>query len=123
MNRVVIPVGIAYGSDTNHVRELLFDIIKQNENILDDPKPLVTFEQFGDSTLNFIVRAYLGSMDNRMEAIHSLHTEIHDRFAAEGIEIAFPQQDLHLRSIDKSVSLSRGDDTETWSETAEPRRD
>ncbi len=58
-NRIVIPVGVAYGTDTRHVRQLLFEILRELPDILDDPPPLVTFEQFGDSTLNFVIRACL----------------------------------------------------------------
>ncbi len=59
---------------------------------------MATFEQFADSSLSLLLRAYLPDLDNRIGAITELHTEIAKRFAAAGIEIAFPQQDLHLRS-------------------------
>ncbi|MBL4886261.1 MAG: mechanosensitive ion channel, partial [Planctomycetaceae bacterium] len=99
LNRVVIPVGVAYGSDTDQVRELLFDIAKQDPEVLDDPSTMVTFEAFGDSTLNFVMRTYLENMNNRMETIHRLHTSINKRFAEAGVEIAFPQTDLHIRDL------------------------
>ena len=57
-----------------------------------------TFEQFADSSLTLSLRAYLPDLENRMGTITELHTEINKRFAAAGIEIAFPQQDLHIRS-------------------------
>ena len=66
--------------------------------VLDEPGPLATFEQFADSTLNLVLRAYLPDLDNRLGTISELHTEIDKRFAEAGIEIAFPQRDLHLRS-------------------------
>jgi potassium efflux system protein len=98
VNRIVIPVGIAYGSDTEKARQLLFQICREHPLIMKDPKTLVTFEGFGDSTLNFVVRAYLPDLDNRLEVTHQLYTKIHDVFAREGIEIAFPQRDLHIRT-------------------------
>jgi potassium efflux system protein len=98
LNRVVIKVGVAYGSDTDQVRNLLLDIARQHPIVLDDPGPLVSFEQFGDSTLNFVVRAYLPNMDNRLSVIHDLHTAIHQRFGHAGINIAFPQRDIHIHS-------------------------
>jgi len=110
LNRVVIQVGIAYGSDTAKARALLFEIAEQNPNVLDEPNTLVTFEQFGDSSLNFIMRAYLANMDERLETIHQLHATINERFAKEGIEIAFPQRDLHVRSVDPSVRGQNGAD-------------
>ncbi len=99
LNRLVIPVGVAYGTDTEKVRQLLFEVARQEPEVLDEPGTLVTFQEFGDSTLNFVMRAYLGSMDNRMETVHRLHTAINKKFAEAGVEIAFPQQDLHLRTV------------------------
>jgi potassium efflux system protein len=98
-NRVVINVGIAYGSDIERARTLLLQIVDEHPNVLEDPVPSVTFEQFGDSTLNFVVRCYLPQLDGRLGTIHELHTEIHARLHAAGIEIAFPQRDLHLRTV------------------------
>jgi potassium efflux system protein len=98
LNRIVIPVGVAYGSDTEHAREILLEVAKDHPNVLDDPAPMATFEQFADSSLNIYLRAYLPDLDARLSTISQLHTEIHQRFAEAGIEIAFPQQDLHLRS-------------------------
>jgi small-conductance mechanosensitive channel len=102
---LVVQVGIAYGSDTNHARDLILRVAKDNSNVMEDPPPSVIFEQFGDSTLNFGLRAFLANMDDRMETIHQLHTDINRRFGEEGIEIAVPQRDLHLRSLDPSVRL------------------
>lgn len=98
MNRVVINVGVAYGSDTSLVRETILQVAKENENVLEDPAPLVTFEAFGDSSLNFVLRAYLPNLDNRLQTIHELHATINNRLAENKIEIPFPQRDLHLRS-------------------------
>ncbi|MFQ5732064.1 MAG: mechanosensitive ion channel domain-containing protein [Planctomycetaceae bacterium] len=97
-NRVVINIGVAYGSDTERVRRLLQEILDGHPNVSKDPAPMVTFEGFGDSALNFVVRCYLPSLEQRLNTVHDLHHEIHRRFADEGIEIAFPQMDLHLRS-------------------------
>jgi potassium efflux system protein len=98
-NRVVINVGVAYGSDTELAKELLLQVASENPNILADPAPIATFEGFGDSTLNFVLRCYLPNLDNRLATIHELHSEVHRRFAEAGIEIAFPQRDIHVRSV------------------------
>ena len=98
INRLVINVGVAYGTDTKRVGELLHEIVGAHDNVADDPAPIVTLEEFGDSTLNFVVRCYLPSLDNRLATLHDLHSAIHQRFGDENIEIAFPQLDLHLRS-------------------------
>jgi potassium efflux system protein len=98
LNRILIPVGVAYGSDTDKARQILLDAAADHPRVLDDPEPMATFEQFADSSLNLVLRAYLPDIENRIGTITDLHTEIDKRFAAAGIEIAFPQQDLHLRS-------------------------
>jgi potassium efflux system protein len=98
VNRVVIPVGVAYGTNTDQARQILLDVAAEHPKVLDDPKPLASFEQFADSSLSLALRAYLPNLDNRLGTITELHTEIMMRFAAAGIEIPFPQQDFHLRS-------------------------
>jgi potassium efflux system protein len=97
-NRLVLNVGVAYGSDLEKVRKVLDQIIRKHPNVLDDPAPLITFETFGDSTLNFSIRCYLSSLSTRLATTHELNCAIHDRFAEAGIEIAFPQRDIHMRS-------------------------
>jgi potassium efflux system protein len=98
LNRVVVAVGVAYGSDTDRARNILLDVANDHPRVLDDPEPIATFEQFGDSSLNLVLRAYLPDMEHRLATITELHTEIHRRFADAGIEIPFPQRDVHLRT-------------------------
>ncbi|WP_231963132.1 mechanosensitive ion channel domain-containing protein [Symmachiella macrocystis] len=98
LNRVVIPVGVAYGSDTEQARQILLDVAADHPNILTDPGPTAIFEQFADSSLNLVMRAYLPDRASREGTITELHTEIKKRFASAGIEIPFPQRDLNLRS-------------------------
>ena len=98
VNRIVIPVGVAYGTDTEKSRQIMLDVATDHPLIMDDPGPSTNFEQFADSSLTIILRAYLPDLDNRLKTITELHTEIDKRFAAENIEISFPQLDLHFRS-------------------------
>jgi len=98
-NRLEIRVGVSYESDTRVAVRLLEEICAQHEHILVDPKPIVTFDGFGDSTLNIVVRCFLSRLDLRLPTIHELHTTINERFKQAGIEIAFPQRDLHIRSV------------------------
>jgi potassium-dependent mechanosensitive channel len=98
MNRVVVQVGVAYGSNIVKVRRLMLRIANEHPIVMSDPAPSVTFESFGDSALNFVLRCHLPNLENRLATIHDLHSAIHDRFKREGIEIAFPQLDLHVRS-------------------------
>ncbi len=109
VNRVEIVVGVAYGSDTDRVRELLLQVAQANAYVLSDPPPVATFEGFGDSALRMVLRCYLPSMENRLQAIHELHTAIDKALRAAKIEIAFPQLDIHLRSrLPAVASTSQG---------------
>jgi len=98
LNRIVIPIGVAYGSDTDRARRILLEVAADHPEILEEPAPMATFEQFGDSSLNIILRAFLPDMDSRLATITDLHTEIDRRFREAGIGIAFPQLDLHVRT-------------------------
>ncbi|QDV68756.1 Miniconductance mechanosensitive channel MscM precursor [Rosistilla carotiformis] len=102
-NRLVVNVGVAYGTNTEHACEVLRRICDDHRNISKDPCPVITFEGFGDSTLDLVIRCYLSSLDNRLSTIHELHTNIHNEFNAAGIEISFPQRDLHLRTFPKEL--------------------
>ena len=96
INRIVINVGIAYGSDTEQARELLLIAAKEHPNVLDDPAPVASFEGFGDNALNFLLRAYIPNLDNRLATITDLHLAIDKAFRKVGISISFPQRDVHL---------------------------
>ena len=104
INRIELTVGVAYGSDVARAKKILFDICKAHPSIVDDPPTQITFEEFGDSTLNLVVRTYLNEVVSRLPVIDSLHMQINDKFKEAEIEIAFPQQDLHLRSVDEDLA-------------------
>jgi len=96
VNRIVVVIGIEYGSDVDKAMELMLQVARENEHVLDDPEPFVSFDAFGDNALTLTLRSYLGSMDNRLSTITELHRVINERFNAAGIGIPFPQRDIHL---------------------------
>jgi potassium efflux system protein len=96
MTRVVVVVGVAYGSDVDKALALMREAAQEHEHVLDDPAPILSFEGFGDNSLTLILRAYLSSIDYRIATITDLHKAINRKFADAGIVIAFPQRDLHL---------------------------
>ncbi len=106
VNRIVINVGVGYESDTERARELLLRSAYDHPLVLDDPAPVACFEGFGDSALNMSLRVYLPTLDSRIEVIHQLHTSINKAFRAEGIQIPFPQRDLHVRTPPAVTGLS-----------------
>jgi potassium efflux system protein len=107
-NRVVIRVGIAYGSDVAKARATLLKIATEHPLILKDPAPTATFDGFGDSCLNMTLRCWLPDLEHRLPTIHDLHAAIHQHFQAEGIQIPFPQRELHVRYDERIEEPTNG---------------
>jgi potassium efflux system protein len=107
ITRLVIKVGIAYGSDTNLAHRVLLETVGANPLVLDAPAPAVLFMGFGDSSLNFEVRVYVREIVNRIPLTHELHMAIDRALREHKIEIPFPQRDLHLRSAEGVVVIAR----------------
>jgi len=101
--RLTIPVGVAYGSDVSLVMETLKACANASSNVAKTPAPQVLFLSFGDSSLYFELRAWIAHAEKRLDVKSELHQEIDRSFREAKIEIAFPQQDLHLRSVDESA--------------------
>lgn len=115
--RVVATVGVAYGSDTELATRLLYEVAAANPNVLKEPEPLVVFTQFGASSLDFELRCHVATPQLYRTIAHSLNMAIDQAFRKHNIEIAFPQTDLHIRSVDSSIlqgtrsgSVMRGSD-------------
>jgi len=106
--RVVIPVGIAYGSDTEKAERVLLRVAKENRTALDEPEPKALFLGFGDSTLNFELHVFVPGIESFIAVRHALHMAIDRAFREAGIEIAFPQQDVHIRSIKTTLPIQDG---------------
>jgi len=96
--RLRIPVGIAYDSDVKKAMALMNEAAEENNAVLDDPEPSVVFEAFGDSTLQLMLRCFVGLQDDRMPAMTALHEAINEKFHEAGIVMAFPQRDVHLNT-------------------------
>ncbi len=93
-----ICVGVAYGSDTARVRELLLAAAAQCPAVLGNPAPAVLHWDFGASTLDFRLRVWLADVSNAVTQTCAIREAIDRLFREAGIEIAFPQADLHLRT-------------------------
>ena len=103
--RLSIPVGVAYGSDVPLVIEILMECANDSSMVVKTFTPQVLFLSFGESSLDFELRVWVLDADNRLKAKSELNQAIDRRFREAKIEIAFPQRDLHLRSLDESVIL------------------
>jgi small-conductance mechanosensitive channel len=99
-SRVVVQVGAAYGSNVQKVLELLTACAAEHPRVLKDPPPSPLFVAFGESSLNFELRAWVAKTDYRFQVKSDLLSSIDNKFREAGIEIPFPQRDLHLRSLD-----------------------
>ena len=99
--RITIPVTVAYGTDPLRVKKILLEIaddaIKNTEYFLEDPAPTVFFDEFAASSLNFILKIWMRKYNLPDEAKDAINCRIAERFAKEGIEIPFPQMDVHMK--------------------------
>lgn len=101
--RIIIPVGVAYGSDIPRVIETLKASTEAHSMVAKYPAPQILFLRFGESSLDFELRVWITDIDQMLTAKSDLHQEIDRRFREAKIEIAFPQRDLHVRGVDQSI--------------------
>jgi potassium efflux system protein len=94
--RIKVPVGIAYGSDTDLAEKLLLKVARSNPMVLKSPEPLAVFLSFGDNSLNFELRVWIKNIDDWIPMLHAINRAIDKEFRQAGITIAFPQRDVHL---------------------------
>jgi len=98
VGRVIVPVGVAYSSDTREVETILREIAEEHPMVLANPAPNVVFTSIGTSTYDFEIRAILRDVNWVMSVKSDMNHEIVKRFGAANIEMAFPQQDIWIRN-------------------------
>ncbi len=96
VTRIVVPVGIAYGSDTALAERLLIQAAEENPLVLKNPAPSALFLAFGEDSLKFELRVFVREVGHRLQVVHELHRAVDAAFRRAGIVMAFPQRDLHL---------------------------
>jgi small-conductance mechanosensitive channel len=97
--RIDVNVGVAYGTDPRKVLALLMEVTKSTEGIATEPAPTVLFVGFGASSLDFSIRAWTNNFGDWVSIRSNLTVRVHDALVGAGIQIPFPQQDLHVRSV------------------------
>ncbi|MBN2236537.1 MAG: mechanosensitive ion channel [Bacteroidales bacterium] len=93
--RVDWKFGIAYGDDSDHAKKVMMDLITADERVLQDPPPFVALSELGDSSVNFVVRAWVNAGDY-WPVFFEMNEKVYKTFSKEGLHIPFPQMDIHL---------------------------
>lgn len=96
IRRLDVMVAVSYRSDLPRVREILADVAAKNTNVLDNPAPLILIDKFDPSGINILFGVWFEST-NLLETKNSIISDIHARFAAEGIEIPYPKMDVYVK--------------------------
>jgi potassium efflux system protein len=99
ITRVVIPVGIAYGSNVEEAHQLMIDTVKSTPLVLAEPEPSVLFVGFGENSLNFSIRIFVSELSHRQQATHNIHLRLEKLFREHNIHIPSPQREIHIRSV------------------------
>ena len=98
--RLIVKIGVAYGSDIEKVSKILEETANEHEQVISDGRaspPKALFMAFGDSSLDFELRVRIVDIKKRYDVLSDLNFSINQKFASEGIVIPFPQRDLHIK--------------------------
>jgi potassium efflux system protein len=109
ISRAIVKVGVAYGSDTDRVEQILLSVARRSPMTLSTPEPTVVFVGFGDSSLDFELRVFIARRETYPQVVHALNSAINRELRSAEIEIPFPQRDLNIRGIPSE-----------WSQASEP---
>jgi len=119
VTRIKLAISVAYGCDMEKAHQVILNVVENTPLVRPEPAPRVLFVAFGDSSLNFEVQAFVSELSDRMPTIHGLNLKIYRALAANGLEIPFPQRDLHIRSLpdnflaDVKATLRKPDDDDS----------
>jgi len=98
--RLVVRVGVAYGSDITLVHRLLLQVAQEEPRVLKEPPPSAIFNQIGDSPFEFELRVYVSGLDEYLTLRHELNTRIEQLMREAGIELSFPQRALPVKPLE-----------------------
>ncbi|MEO0919374.1 MAG: mechanosensitive ion channel domain-containing protein [Pseudomonadota bacterium] len=112
LGRIQVPVGVSYDSDAKQVHDMLVGIANDHPRVLSNPEPFVAFDNFGDSSLDFVLYAYLADIGFGLTVRTELRMAILERFRAANIEIPFPQRDINIRQAAAPAAVPVDPDTD-----------
>ena len=104
--RIDVNVGVAYGTDPASVLQLLLEVTRSTDGIAREPEPTVLFAGFGANSLDFSIRSWTNNFNDWVKIRSALTVRVYDALKNAGIEIPFPQHDLHLRSVSPGASAA-----------------
>ena len=110
--RVDIPVGVAYGNDPKEIIKLLVSVAEKNSGVMHEPARMAFFLGFGESALNFELRFWSARQDTWFQLKSDVAIAVAQALQENGIEIPFPQRDLHMRIADPQAQRGTGGDGE-----------
>ncbi|MDA9667129.1 mechanosensitive ion channel family protein, partial [Luminiphilus sp.] len=110
LRRTDVIYGVSYSEDLDHVQRVLEELIAADERFLTTPPAIVRVKHFGDSSIDFMVRAYVRT-EQFWETLWALNKSVKQRFDAEGISIPFPQRDVHMLSTSEPPAGRRGEES------------
>jgi potassium efflux system protein len=97
VNRLNLKVGVSYEAEVREVTRLLTEVCRANPRVVAEPPPQITFNAYGDSSLEFNIWVFVKTPADRVPATHELNSAIFETFREHGIDIPFPQRDLHIK--------------------------
>jgi small-conductance mechanosensitive channel len=105
--RIEVIAGVAYGTDPHLVRKLFLEELGKHPDIIKDPAPDVFFQNMGESSLDFRLLFWTSNFSDWLRIRSEIVFKVHDILKENNIEIPFPQRDLHIRSMDKSIEFKK----------------
>lgn len=107
LGRIIVPVGVSYAADPETVKDILLRCAKNHPLVSGYPEPFVVWQGFGDSSLDFEVRAYVRDISDGLTVRSELRFAIFKELKQAGIEIPFPQRDVHVKSWPQSIEAAK----------------
>jgi small-conductance mechanosensitive channel len=104
--RIIVPVSVAYGTDSRRVTDILMEIAEDQPIVLIDPPPAIMFTGFGADGLDFEIRAILSDINQGLGVATEIRHQIAERFAQEGIEIPYAHRVITISNVDELAKLT-----------------